>query len=787
MRLRLLTALGLVLALLAGAPDVAAAPGSLTGEVKDTSGAVVIGAAVTLRSSAGSTREARTDGRGRYRFDAVDPGTYTVVVERAGFSPGTAEVVVGADGAAAADVSLSVASYAEEVTVAFTAPHATSALRMDAPVRDIPLSIKSYTNAFMKAIETKRVADLYNYITGVTRAGDTGYDFTIRGVRSREPGNIQVNGLPGLAARMSSPSTVNIEKIEVLKGPASVLYGQIQPGGLINIVTKRPEAQKSYLFDFRAGTYAGGPSSFGDASSFRAAGDLTGPLGSSGKLLYRLLFSYDSDDSFRTGVSNDEDIYVVPSISWVPASGTALTFELEYRREHFALDNGLVAPQNDIRLVAPIETRYQEEGDHVNEEGMTGTLHFNKAFASGLAWNATFRSVLHDDDRKGFETVAVLAGNQTISRRDRHQVNERSYQFLDNNLRKDFRTGPVGHAVLFGINGGYEKRDFDRRNFRTAASLNMNIYAPRYGAAPLVPQPTTHLVTDFWNYGAYVQDQIRFGEKWKGTVALRYDRQDSEQGDLNAPSVPKKDKSSDAVMPMAGLVFQPNRQWSIYSSYSTSFAPSSVDATDPRGRNDFEPERGKQLEAGVKGEFLDGRVDTTFAYFHITRENVLNAVAGGFFQQVGQERSRGVEYELRAKPRPNWQVILGYAYIDAEITEDVVARNIGARVLNAPEHSGNLWTRYDFRGGALDGFGVGLGLAHQGERVGSLPPATGLILTLPSYTRVDSGLYYGTARYEVTLKVTNLLDEVYYDSAASQTSIRPGGPREVNLSFRLKF
>ncbi|HET7745957.1 MAG TPA: TonB-dependent receptor [Vicinamibacteria bacterium] len=776
---------GALLALLALSAPPTATAADVSGEVKDSTGAVVIGAAVTLRSGAGSTLEARTDGRGRYRFEGVEPGAYSLIVEREGFSAAVQEVVVAADADATADATLSVASYAEEVTVAFTAPHATSGLRMDVPVRDIPLSVKSYTSSFMKAIETKRVADMYNYITGVTRAGDTGYDFTIRGVRSREPGNIQVNGLPGLAARMSSPSTVNIEKIEVLKGPASVLYGQIQPGGLINIVTKRPEAQRSHLFELRAGTYAGDASSFGDASSYRAAGDFTGPIGKSNSFLYRVLFSYDSDDSFRTGIENDEDIYVVPSVSWTSASGTVLTLELEYRREHFALDNGLVAPRNDIRLVAPIETRYQEADDHVNEEGLTGTLHFNKAFAGGLGWNATFRSVVHDDDRKGFENVSVLADGVTLSRRDRHQVNERSYQFLDNNLRKDFSTGGVRHALLVGVNGGYEKRDFDRRNFRTAPSLNVNIYNPVYGAAPLVPLPTTHRVTDFWNYGAYVQDHVTLGGKWKATAALRYDRQDQDWKDLNSGRT--SDKSDSDVLPMVGLVFQPDAHWSLYGSYSTSFAPNSVESTDPQGNNDFDPERGRQYETGIKAEFLDGRVDTTLALFEITRQNVLNSVAGGFFQQVGEERSRGFEYELRAKPVRNWQVILGYAYLDAEITKDVVARRIGAPVLNTPRHSGNLWTRYDFREGTLSGFGLGLGLTYQGERVGTLPPATGLTLTLPEYTRVDSGLYYGTSRYEVTLKITNLLDKLYYDSAASQTGIRPGGPREATLSLRLKL
>src|SRR5262249_17907861 len=207
-------------------------------------------ASVTLRSlSDESTRDTSTDPGGRYRFDHVAAGSYLLIAFRDGFSPITQELVVTSESPAAVDLTLPVAGFKEEVTVSFVGAQSLTALKIGTPVRDIPLAVQSYTSSFMKAIESTNVADLYNYTTGVLRSGNTGVDFVTRGVRASNTGNIQYNGLPGLAARFGSPSTANVERIEVLKGPSSVLYGQAQPGGIINIITKKPQAERASIVD----------------------------------------------------------------------------------------------------------------------------------------------------------------------------------------------------------------------------------------------------------------------------------------------------------------------------------------------------------------------------------------------------------------------------------------------------------------------------------------------------------------------------------------------------------
>jgi iron complex outermembrane receptor protein len=762
------------------------APGTIAGQVADQTGGVMPGVSVTLRnSSANFERTEVTDGRGRYAFDKVPAGTYTLTAFIEGFQPNTVDLTFAARDSRAVDLSLSAAGFKEEVTVAFTAPAALTATKIDAPLRDIPLSVKSFTGSFMKAIEAERVSDMYTYMTGVSRAGDTAYDFTIRGVRSGEPGNIQVNGLPGLAARFGSPSTINVDRIEVLKGPASVLYGQVQPGGLVNIVTKKPQARRSQMVDVRYSTFAGTGVSFGDANIGRFAADFTGPMTSNQHAMYRVMTSYDSAQSFR-GAAAEKNFYFAPSFSFVSRAGTSLTVELEYRHENVGLDSGLVAPNNDIAKVAPRTTLYQEPGDRIEETGKVVSAYLVTRLGRGFTWNTTWRSVFHNDSRKGFETASLLKDNVTVRRRDRYQVNHRSYQFGDSNLKREVFTGSVRHTLLAGVNGGYELRDFDRLSYTPTSTLDVNLYNPVYGKLAPAPIPGTHLVTDYWNLGAYAQDQVEISKKFKALAGLRYDSQNAQTEDLRS-TAGKTTKKVGAVLPMAGIVYQPERHVSLYSSYSTSFTPPNPSAVDAKGLNTFDPEKGRQVEVGSKFEALNGNLDATLAWFNIVRDNVINAVGGGISVQTGQERSRGVEFELRAKPVPEWQVIFGYAHLDALVMKDTSAVNVGARSLNVPGDSVNLWTRYDLPGGQLRGLGFGFGIAYQSTKVGTLPAASPLILTLPAYTRVDLGVYYVAKKYELTLKVANVSDKLYYESAAGNLGISVGKPRQMTLSMRVRF
>lgn len=764
----------------------------ITGKVGDPSRAVIVGAAVSLTpTGSGERLETTTDPNGVFRIQNVPEGSYVLLVFRDGFAPLTRDVIVGPEEPPTLDVQLELASFKEEVTVAFTADTAVQTMKLDTPLADVPLAVQSYTGSFMKAIESTNVGDLYNYTTGISRSGNTGIDFVIRGVRASNDGNIQYNGLPGLAARFGSPSTANVERIEVLKGPSSVLYGQAEPGGVINIVTKKPQAERANLIDIRSGTFFGTGPAFGDRNKYHLSSDFTGPFDQSHKVLYRFIASYDDGNDFRKFAEN-KDLYLVPSVSWLGWDGGVINVELEYRRTRTALDSGLAAPNNDIRLVAPIDVRYQEPSDYLNENGKTLTFGLKKAFRSGLTWSVNFRNVWHNDDTNGFENVGTQ-GLTTVTRRDRHQVNSRRYNYVDSTLTKSVTTGSIRHKVLIGINGGHQYTNFDRLQFATSPTLNVNLYDPVYGAHELPLHPDTHRVDPSWSWAGYVNDQIDLGVKWKALVGMRYDRRDATEQELRInPYV--KQKTSQAGLPLAGLVFEPDRVWSLYASYATAFVPPPPGAVDAHGNNPFVPEHAYQLEGGVKANLMNGRGEATASVFDITKNDVLiTLVAQAINDQLGQERSRGTELTYTQHLLDNWQIISGYAYTDSKVTKDTDPVRVGSLIPNAARNAANLWTRYDFSRGPLRGIGLGLGQIYTGRRAGTITASTSKlpVLVLPGYSRTDLGIYWVAGRYEITGLFVNLFDTVYYESnlgtAPTSLNIRPGSPRSGTVSMRVRF
>jgi len=788
-----------VLILLVSTSAAWAQPASVSGTVTDTTGGVLVGASVTLRDARGNgVQSSPTDARGRYRLDNVSPGTYTLFIFKDGFSPLTEEVRVEA-GPVARDMTLSPASFSDEITVSFTGDQARTALKMDAAVKDVPMTVKSYTSAFVKALDVKTVNEMYTYMNGINRTGDGVYDTSIRGFTgNQEANNMQMNGMPGFAARQSAPSISNVERIDVLKGPASVLYGRATPGGLVNIITKKPQVERANVVDLRMGTFGGGNGpGIGDRNSYRAGGDFTGPLGSSNRVLYRFIASYDSLHSFRNFV-DDTDLLIAPSLSFNLGTGTVLTVEAEYRKLDKSLDQQLIAPQNDINFLAPINVRYQEPDDQELDEGTAVAANFVKGFAGGTNLTVNLRSVFHEDIRRGLENNRVEADNRRVRRRDRDQVNGRKYHFVDTTLTRKFGQGRMVHNMLLGFGGGFENRDFDRLRFGNLGFF-VDLANPVYGqyTLPANPNPGFHRLTELWNYNIYLQDRLDLGEKWKALLALRYDRLDTDLQELRLAN-PDLSRTDDAFVPTAGLVFQPTRQLSLYGSYARSFEPQVVTAFDVNGQSPFVPEEGRQYEFGAKTEFANGKAEATAAYFDIVKDNVLVPLPSGASEQNGQESSHGFEADLRFQPVSSLQTILGYTFTDAKVTADRDPLRLGAQLINSARHAFNVWGRYDVPSGAARGFGLGLGLIYRGYRPGSFPnqvvrtgepvpgqPVAQRVLDLPSYFRADASMYYVKSRYEVTLKVTNLLDELYYESAFNLLQVRPGRPREIGLSLRV--
>lgn len=738
------------------------------------------------------------------------------------------------------------------VTGRFLDTGASSATKLDVRVLDTPFSVASYNGNFLDAIETSNVSDLYRYMTGIQRAGNTSYDITFRGFKTsgNDRNAILTDGMPGLAVRFGSPPTVGTDHIELVKGATSVLYGQAQPGGFINIITKKPSFKASNEIELRStkgiGKYdrqAGGTASF----------DSTGPI--SDTIAYRIVGEAGLTRGFRD-YSYEQPIFIAPSLAWKMGDRTTLTLQAEYRRVKTQYDTYLVAPNRDVSKIASIDTTYQEPDDYLIERGTIGTVLFNHEFSNALKFNLSYRYVDHYDAQDNFDLAAFKIANPanptapltTITRRARDQENKRTYSFVDSNFTAKFDTFGIRHTLLVGGGGGQETASLNRLRFYNCATtatgagcstLDQNIYNPisgRVGRPSAYPTDTSATGANLtWRYttqnsiGLYASDLIEFAEWLKVMGGVRYADEKQTIEDLRVPAgvTRKHDKKT---LPLAGILVQPQRNLSIYGSYSTSFVPVPAASQDVFGLNPFKPTEAKAYEGGVKAELFNRRLNVTAAYFDIRKTNTLNtfncltlaqlnaAIAAGTYtipanvrrdaagniipgtgtcsNQLGGERSRGFELEANGSPLPGWTLTGGITSLRARVTNSNIAVQNGSRLTNSPDFAFNFWSRYDIQDGPLQDLGFGLGVSHIGKRTGLLPTVAGDTrpeggtLPLPAYTTVDLGIYYKTkSDVDLTLKVTNLLDERYIESAGFTGDIQlvPGTPRFLTFTARVHF
>jgi iron complex outermembrane recepter protein len=694
------------------------------------------------------------------------------------------------------------------VSARFISAAGSSAMKMNLPARDTPFSISTYSQSFMHAVEAQQVSSLYPYMTGIQSAGITGYDIVFRGFTSgaNDVNSILVDGLPGLGTRFGSPVTIGIQRIDVVRGPASVINGQEEPGGFINLITKKPQEQPLYELAASGTAYDGHGIGVGDKPGFDLAADATGPIAGNDHFLYRLIVDDTNKDTFRS-FSYDRNVYIAPSLTWRLSDATKFTLAYQYQHLRFSYDTYLVTPDNDIRLAAPITTRYQQPSDYETERGNVLSSFFDHRFANGFSLHVATRDVWHTDEARGYDVVAIQKNLQFVSRRARGQLNQRGNHSIDVHLLMPLDLLGIRQQTLAGVTVSRDIADLDRLQFYNAPasgpdSLDINIYDPQYnGVPPLSSLPLyapgqgknlsdRYSVTD--EYGAYMADMITFSEHWKGSVGVRYsrDRQRTQaEPTVSTSGSPPTVKTNSKILPTGGIVYQPDEHWSFYASYATSYVPPSPTAVDINGVNSFVPTFAKQYEVGAKDSFLHGRLTSTLAVYRIDESDTLESFPspnGTYYEQIGSAQSKGAEFEVNARPLRNWQLTAGAAYTNARVTASSIPEQVGAREPNVPVMAEHLWSRYQLTTRGLRGLGWGLGIIHDGERQGFLPTSKAAVLQLPAYTRIDTALYYDYGDYTFTFKVQNLFDKTYYSSSgfSGYINLLPGSPRMFTLSAR---
>jgi iron complex outermembrane recepter protein len=685
-------------------------------------------------------------------------------------TPGTAETTAAEEGE---EEELVVTG---ETEAGYRVPNTSVGTRTDTPLRDIPASIQVVPK---QVLEEQQVDNLNEALKNVPGLIQNTPDDTpifqspnIRGFFTGEGNNFTRNDLNLQVAGSGTAIFSNIERVEVLRGPASVLFGRGNPGGTINIVTKQPQSDPFYSVEASVGSY----------DFYQGAVDLAGPLNDSKTIQYRLNTSYENAGSFVDFV-NRETSSVAGALKFEIGENTDLTFDAQYVRATVGRASGL--PLEGTLLPNPNgEIPLNRNLSNPDGRFFVNTLLVGYNLEHRFNENWTVRNAFYfsNEDygyRDIYEVVSLDPDLTTLQREASGDYDQKVQAFdLVTNVVGKFSTGPIQHQLLLGA-------DLRRSNFRGIQKASfqgtpIDLFNPVYSAEILdeqtfPPSKTTALTNSL---GIYIQDQITITNNLKFLLGGRFDTFEQTDKDLLADT--ETSQSGSAFSPRLGIVYQPIKPISLYASYSRSFTPTIGRSAD---NEPFKPGRGTQYEIGVKADIND-KLSTTLAFYDLTRTNVttIDPDRPGFEIQTGEQNSRGVELFVSGEILPGWNVIAGYAYTDARLTKDNTFP-VGNQINNVAKHSFNLWTSYEIQKGALKGLGFGLGFFYTGDRQGDLDNS----FTLPSYLRTDAAIFYKRDRFRVGLNFTNLFDIEYFQPSNAAFPVYPGEPFTVQGTISWEF
>ncbi|MGD6493823.1 TonB-dependent siderophore receptor [Xanthomonas citri pv. citri] len=659
----------------------------------------------------------------------------------------------------------------------------TGATKTDASLRDLPISARVLDRTLLEDAGVTDLAGALELASGITKANNLGglWDsYSMRGFTG-DPNfssDYMVNGFNASRGYNGLRDAANTQSIEVIKGPASALYGRGEPGGAVNIVTKKPLFQPQHSVDVSAGSF----------DSYRAAIDSTGPL--SENVAYRLNVMHKDQHSFRDTVDSDRTL-LAPSLLWMPAPDTTVSYELEAVRLHTPFDRGVTAIGGDANRL-PASRFLGEPRDGDIDLHSTGHQVF---VVHGLdqTWSLQGGATYRDSGMRGFSTEPwTLQADQRSLRRERRY---RDYQGRDIAARAEvlggFQAGRVTHNVLFGIDGNRsDDSRFQQRARSAATPYSIDVLAPRYGVA----QPgrlSTITDTDERQqvWGVYAQDQIDLGARWKALLGLRYDHY--QQQDLDNHLRGTTQRASDGVVsPRAGMTLHVDDALSLYASAAAGFRPNS--GVGANGQS-FAPEKSRSLEAGLKYVQPGDGLEATVAAFRIDKKNVLSLDPAdtSFSLPVGQMRSQGLELDLLGRLSPRLAASVGLAYTNSQVTRSSAAAAStglaeGRRFPNVPRLSGNAFLNYEQPLTGKRSAALGVGVSHTGERLGSVDSNTDFVL--PAYTVWRAvGHYDLSERLRLYAKVENLTDRRYAAFSYSEQWVYPGAPRSWTVGAQFRF
>ncbi|WP_342349106.1 TonB-dependent receptor [uncultured Nitrospira sp.] len=684
----------------------------------------------------------------------------------------------------------------------YTTEDVSSATRIPVPVQETPRSVEVVTKEVIEDQKVIRMNDALRNASGTYQSstqGGQGGTFTIRGFASDL--NVFKNGFrdDSTFSSRAQRDIINIESIEVVKGPPSYLYGRSDPGGVINQITKAPLKSAYYSGEMIGGSY----------ELYRPTVELGGPINQSKTLSYRFNGMFESAESYREGVKSKR-AFLAPVFGWDIGPRSTFRLEGEYLYNKAPIDRGLVAIGDDV---APISIKSflgdPKRKDETNSGKVTATfLHeFNDMFKWRTAFRGSWTKSRYDSLESWFLVGPESDGILDLAR-FKIPTNVSS-NYMQNEVHGKFSTGSIKHKTLLGIELGREhskakvSSDFGGDTSTPGGFSYINIFNTsdkNFLDLPLLESSDTRQTN--YVFGAYFGDQISLLDNLHVHGGGRFDI--FEQKLTNRPSdfdpnTSKDKQTKNRFSPSVGITYQPWKPMAIYANYTESFVPQAVGSRGIDGKL-FDPERGKAWEGGLKFQAFENKLRATMAVFQIDKTNVLTAdPANGFAfsKATGKQRSRGFELDVAGTILPGWEIIANYAYTDTRVRKDVMFKE-GSQVSNVPFNQGSIWTTYFFQEGVVKGFGAGIGMYAQGERKGVYecedPANCQAPFEMKGFVRMDAALYYRQPNFSkgtnllAAVNFTNLLDQRYMTGSQNfREIVYTGAPLTVIGSLKFEF
>ncbi len=810
---------------------------SLKGTIKDPQNQPVIGA--SLRLISGTERKGTlSDNRGNFEFNQLSDSSYALTVSSVGFQTYQLQIRPAQSAEPLqitlqpSDILLQNVEVIGRARKDYTSDYSFSATKIAIKNKELPQALSTVTKELIADRGAFQLADAVKIASGVSPSSFYN-QYNIRGISQNEEGQI-INGMRTRQYYFLQPLTTNIERVEVLKGPASVTFSSVDPGGSINMVTKKPLTENHREVSLTAGSF----------STLRGALDFTGPLNESKTLLYRINGAYQEARSYRDLVGN-KSVLISPSFTYLPSSKTAINTELIFSNLTGNLDRGqpvfgAVVGKTNLNST-PISLNLGAPGDFFRSKELILMANLSHRFTDKISFNTSYMKQTWTEDLQEHRTtnafakdtsgadVTSLVGMQFVQRQQIWNTDN-----LNAYLNFNFDLGKTSHKLLVGYDWqGWRKqkgsgqnaaRGFLLKDGTVAGSFvkaNVANYQTIKVGETVLPRPNvtyfdlnnpTYTIRNINDYtmnsrvaipsalttthAIYVQEQIKLG-RFSALLSLRNEWFE----DITNYQAPNEASfTNTALIPRIGITYEISRSMNVYGTYLEGYQPQSNTVTlmpntgnfvwTAQSAAQFKPLISDLKELGMKAELFGKRFTLNAAVYEINQKNILmnanDPAQPDLLVQRGADRSRGFEMDLAGYILPNWQINASYSFIDAKILMDANEDLVGQRKENTPRHSGNLWTRYNFgETSPLKDLGIGAGMNAQGSRI----PWFSRAFEVPAYATVDAAVYYNPSKsnVQVSLNVNNLFDKTYWIGAQNYTRLFPGAPRNFILTASYRF